>query len=413
MAQARKDNRGRALRKGESQRSADGRYVYTYTDPLGRRKFVYAMDLMTLREKEKKLMKDQLDGLDLYVQGRATINDTFDRYMATKYDLRETTRSNYLYCWDHFVRDDFGKKKLVDVKYSDVLQYYYYLLNEMDIELGTLDSVHCLLHPTFQLAVRDDIIRKNPTDGVMKEVSRKAGKNKGVRHALTVEQQRAFMNFIVDHPIYYRWWPMFTVLLGTGMRIGECLGLRWEDVDEKNNVISVNHSMVYYPVGEDRRSEKRISLPKTDAGIRTIPLLTVVKDALEIEREEQLLSTGLNQSVVDGMEGFIFQNRFGDVPNPQSVNKAIKRITSSYNATELVEAKKENREPIIIPDFSCHHLRHTFATRLCEAESNLKVIQAVMGHKNFETTMDIYAEATENKKQDSFQSLADKLDNIF
>ena len=191
------------------------------------------------------------------------------------------------------------------------------------------------------------------------------------------------------------------------------MGLRWEDVDEKNNVISVNHSMVYYPVGEDRRSEKRISLPKTDAGIRTIPLLTVVKDALEIEREEQLLSTGLNQAVVDGMEGFIFQNRFGDVPNPQSVNKAIKRITSSYNATELVEAKKENRDPIIIPDFSCHHLRHTFATRLCEAESNLKVIQAVMGHKNFETTMDIYAEATENKKQDSFQSLADKLDNIF
>lgn len=413
MAQARKDNKGRALRKGESQRSVDGRYVYTYTDPLGRRKFVYDTDLAKLREKEKKLMKDQLDGLDLYVQGRATINDTFDRYMATKYDLRETTRSNYLYCWDHFVRDDFGKKKLVDVKYSDVLQYYYYLLNEMDIELSTLDSVHCLLHPTFQLAVRDDIIRKNPTDGVMKEVSRKSGKNKGVRHALTVAQQRAFMDFIVDHPIYYRWWPIFTVFLGTGMRVGECLGLRWEDIDEKNNVISVNHSIVYYPIGEDRRSEKRISLPKTEAGIRTIPLLTVVKDALEIEREEQLLTTGLNQSVVDGMEGFIFQNRYGDVPNPQSINKAIKRITSSYNANEIVEAKKEHRDPVIIPDFSCHHLRHTFATRLCEAESNLKVIQSVMGHKNIETTMDIYAEATEEKKQDSFQSLADKLDNIF
>jgi len=413
MAQARKDNKGRALRKGESQRSVDGRYVYTYTDPLGRRKFVYDTDLAKLREKEKKLMKDQLDGLDLYVQGRATINDTFDRYMATKYDLRETTRSNYLYCWDHFVRDDFGKKKLVDVKYSDVLQYYYYLLNEMDIELSTLDSVHCLLHPTFQLAVRDDIIRKNPTDGVMKEVSRKSGKNKGVRHALTVAQQRAFMDFIVDHPIYFRWWPIFTVFLGTGMRVGECLGLRWEDIDEKNNVISVNHSIVYYPIGEDRRSEKRISLPKTEAGIRTIPLLTVVKDALEIEREEQLLTTGLNQSVVDGMEGFIFQNRYGDVPNPQSINKAIKRITSSYNANEIVEAKKEHRDPVIIPDFSCHHLRHTFATRLCEAESNLKVIQSVMGHKNIETTMDIYAEATEEKKQDSFQSLADKLDNIF
>lgn len=413
MAQARKDDKGRALRKCESQRSVDGRYVYTYTDPLGRRKFVYSMDLAKLREKEKKLMKDQLDGLDLYVQGKATINDTFDRYMATKYDLRDTTRSGYLYYWDHFVRETFGKKKLVDVKYSDVLQYYYYLLNEQDIELNTLDRVHCLLHPTFQLAVRDDIIRKNPTDGVMKEVSRKSGKNKGVRHALTVDEQRAFMNFIVNHPIYYRWWPIFTVLLGTGMRVGECLGLRWQDIDEKNNVISVNHSMVYYPIGDDRRCERRISLPKTEAGIRTIPLLGVVKDALEVEREEQMMTAGLNKSVIDGMDGFVFQNRYGDVPNPQSLNRAIKRITASYNAMEQVDAKKENRDPIIIPDFSCHHLRHTFATRLCEAESNLKVIQSVMGHRNIETTMDIYAEATEEKKQDSFQNLANKLDNIF
>lgn len=286
-------------------------------------------------------------------------------------------------------------------------------MNEQDIELNTLDRVHCLLHPTFQLAVRDDIIRKNPTDGVMKEVSRKSGKNKGVRHALTVDEQRAFMNFIVNHPIYYRWWPIFTVLLGTGMRVGECLGLRWQDIDEKNNVISVNHSMVYYPIGDDRRCERRISLPKTEAGIRTIPLLGVVKDALEVEREEQMMTAGLNKSVIDGMDGFVFQNRYGDVPNPQSLNRAIKRITASYNAMEQVDAKKENRDPIIIPDFSCHHLRHTFATRLCEAESNLKVIQSVMGHRNIETTMDIYAEATEEKKQDSFQNLANKLDNIF
>ena len=87
MANARKDTRGRALRKGESQRKSDGRYVYTYTDPLGRRKFIYSMDLMELREKEKKLMKDQLDGLDLYAAGKATVNDTFDRYMSTKFDL--------------------------------------------------------------------------------------------------------------------------------------------------------------------------------------------------------------------------------------------------------------------------------------------------------------------------------------
>lgn len=412
MAQARKDLRGRALKKGEIQRASDGRYVYTYTDPLGRRKYVYAQDLTTLREKEQKLMRDQLDGLDVYAAGKATINDTFDRYMATKYDLRESTRSNYLYTYDHFIRDDFGRKKIVDIKFSDVLHYYYYLLNEKDIALGTLDSIHCLLHPTFQLAVRDDIIRKNPSDGVKREISKKTGKNRGIRHALTIDQQRAYMEYIAGHPIFYHWWPIFTVLLGTGCRIGECLGLRWEDLDFDNRMISVNHCIVYYQEEESGKSVMKVSKPKTDAGIRTIPMLDVVKDAFEMEREEQE-ETGFNDQVIDGMTGFIFQNRYGDVPNPQAVNHTIKRIVSNYNAEEVLNAKKEKREPLIIPDFSCHHLRHTFATRLCEAETNLKVVQSVMGHRNIETTMDIYAEATDKKKRESFQDLADKLDNIF
>lgn len=108
MAKVRKDLRGRSLRKGEVQRSSDKRYMYTYTDPMGRRKFIYANDLAELREKEAKLMKDQLDGLDLYVAGKASVNDTFDRYMSTKYNLRESTKSSYLYTYDHYVRDTFG-----------------------------------------------------------------------------------------------------------------------------------------------------------------------------------------------------------------------------------------------------------------------------------------------------------------
>lgn len=409
MAKTRKDLRGRSLRKGEVQRASDKRYMYTYTDPLGRRKFIYANDLTQLREKEEKLLKDQLDGLDIYVAGKATLNETFDRYISTKYNLRESTRSSYLYTYDHYVRDTFGLKRIAEIKYSDVLQFYYHLLNQQGISLGTLDSVHCLLHPTFQLALRDEIIRKNPTDGVMKEISRESGKNRGVRHALTIEQQRCFMEYIANHPIYYHWWPMFTILLGTGCRIGEALGLRWQDLDFENRVISINHSLVYYPANGSNKCVLRVSLPKTDAGIRTIPMLDIVKDAFEMLYEEQK-ENGFNETEIDGMTGFIFCNRFGSVPNPQTVNHTIKRIANNYNADEVVRAKKEHRDPIILPNFSCHHLRHTFCTRLCENETNLKVIQSIMGHKNIETTLDIYAEATEKKKQESFENLATKLD---
>ena len=97
MATARKDFRGRVLRKGEVQRASDKRYMYCYTDPFGRRKYIYANDLVTLREKETRLTKNQLDGLDTYVAGYATVNFVFDRYISLKTNLRETTRSNYLY----------------------------------------------------------------------------------------------------------------------------------------------------------------------------------------------------------------------------------------------------------------------------------------------------------------------------
>ena len=124
MATTRKDLRGRTLRKGEMQRSSDKRYAYSYTDPLGRRKYIYANDLVILREKEARFTKDQMDGLDIYVAGKATVNFVFDRYMSLKTNLRQTTRSNYLYMYDRFIRDTFGKEKIAEIRYSDVLQFY-------------------------------------------------------------------------------------------------------------------------------------------------------------------------------------------------------------------------------------------------------------------------------------------------
>lgn len=132
-------------------------------------------------------------------------------------------------------------------------------------------------------------------------------------------------------------------------------------------------------------------------------------DALQMELDDQK-EHGFNETVIDGMKGFIFMNRFGNIHNPQAVNRAIKRIYEAHNAEEVVKAAKQHREPVIIPHFSCHHLRHTFCSRFCENETNLKVIQSIMGHANIETTMDIYAEVTDTKKQEAIQNLAHNLD---
>ncbi len=410
MAKARKDNKGRALRPGECQRASDLMYYYTYTDPFGNRKYVYSKDLMQLREKEKQLTKDQLDGLDVYAAGNADLNFLFDRYISTKSELRRTTYTNYVYMYDRFIRNIIGKKKIVDFKYSDMIYFYNYLINEKELQVNTLETIHTVLHPTFQLAVRDNLIRTNPTDGVMAQIKKKSGRTHNIRHALTLEQQRAFIQYTKESPVYNHWATLFIVLLGTGCRIGEVIGLRWEDINMETRMININHAATYYPRrGDTYKCEFAISLPKTDAGIRTIPMLKEVYEAFQEEYDFQK-ENGFCEVKLDGMSGFIFFNRFGNLHNPQAVNRSIKRIYEAYNTEEILKAKKERREAIIVPHFSCHHLRHTFCTRFCENETNVKVIQAVMGHANIETTLDIYAEVTEAKKQESFENLSKNLD---
>lgn len=407
----RKDGKGRVLRKGEHYRKVDGRYSYTYRDPLGKERAVYAHSLTELREKEDELTRDQLDGIDSYVAGSADVNYLFDRYISTKTELRSTTYSNYVYTWNHFIRDTFGKKKIKDVKYSDVLYFYTDLIQDKGLEVNTLESVNTVLRPAFQLAVRDDIIRKNPVDGAFAEVKKRNGGSRKTRRALTVEQQRAFIGYVAENPFFYQWYPLFVTLLGTGCRIGEIVGLRWDDVDLDKRMIHIDHNLTYYPRADDTfRCEFRVSEPKTEAGIRDIPMMGPVYDVLmsELERQKE---EGFCEEVVDGMTNFIFTNRFGMPHNPNAVNRAIKRIVDAHNSEEEVKAKKERREPVMIPKFSCHIFRHTFASRFCEHEDNIKVIQEVMGHADVSTTMNIYAEVNDaSVKREALDKLAKNMD---
>lgn len=406
MATARKDNKGRVLRKGESQRSQDNRYVYTYTDPMGRRSYIYATTLQELRKKEDKLIRDQLDGLDLYVAGKADLNFVVDRYMATKNNLASSTYANYRYMYDRFCKDSIGKRKAAEIKYSDVLHFYLHLIDS-GIKVKTLESLHCVLHPAFDLAVRDEIIRKNPSDGVISEIKKRQGRKQKVQRALTIEQQTELIDYITDHPLYDYWKPLFTVLLGTGCRIGEICGLRWQDVDMEARVIDINHSMTYFRRGKEApyTFEFKFEPPKTKAGIRKIPMLDDVYNVLKKLYDSQK-KTGISPLVVDGATGFIFINKAGTLYKHSAIDHAIRRIVNTHNAEEVVEAKKEHREPVLLPFFSCHTFRHTFCTRFCENETNIKVIQSVMGHADINTTMDIYAEVTETKKKESMENLS-------
>ena len=108
---ARKDSRGYALKKGESQRK-DGRYVFRYTTIRGEQKAVYAKELSELRKKEVKIRRAIEDGLDPDRAERITLNELFDEYISQKYDLKQSTLTNYKYMYNHYVRVDFGKRRI-------------------------------------------------------------------------------------------------------------------------------------------------------------------------------------------------------------------------------------------------------------------------------------------------------------
>lgn len=200
---------------------------------------------------------------------------------------------------------------------------------------------------------------------------------------------------------------VLTIMLGTGCRIGEVLGLRWQDVDFKNRTISINHNLVYR-VQEDGTCTNHVNSPKTKAGIRIIPMLDEVFDAFLEEYQYQKV-IGFCTDEIDGYSGFVFCTGDGKVYLPNAINSTIRSICADYNKEEESKAKEENRDPVLLPKFSCHILRHTFCTRFCENETNLKVIQEIMGHADISTTMDVYAEATQEKKKESMTSLQSAL----
>lgn len=209
-----------------------------------------------------------------------------------------------------------------------------------------------------------------------------------------------FMRYLERSPKYRHWLNILTVLLGTGMRINECLGLTWSECNFRTNTIVITHTLNYRKQEDGHCRHYVEFIPKTPAGFRTIPIFDEVRAAL-LEEKEYQDRNGTAGTVIDGVSGWVFTNRYGTVFKEKSINDAIERIYKAYNASEKETAKKEGREAFLLPHFTCHQLRHTFCTRLVEVEPRAKIVQSIMGHANISTTMDVYAEVEERAKKEA------------
>ena len=399
----RKDKKNRVLKEGEYQRSC-GTYEFKWRDKSGGRHSISAVTLEELREKELDVLRDVLDGVKAD-KNNLTINDLYNSWVQLKRGLKDNTFSNYKYMYTMFVEPDFGKRKIVDLKRSDIRSFYNYLADERHVQINTIDCIHTVLHQVLELGVEDDYLRYNPSDNALKELKKARNFESTKRRALTVPEQELFEAYLSRQGQYHRWYPIFIIMLWTGMRVGEVTGLRWCDIDLEDDTISVNHTLVYYDKRNVERCTFAINTPKTAAGERIIPMLPKVKEAFLMEKQYQEECGLESRAVVDGYRDFIFINRFGNVQHQGTLNKALSRIVRDCNF-EILD-KPHKKDTVILPKFSNHSLRHTFTTRMCEAGVNLKVMQEILGHADAETTMDIYAEATKELKKSELDSFAE------
>ena len=159
MSEKRRDNKGRVLKDGESQRK-NGTYDYRYTDIHKKRRCIYAKTLAELRRKESDIQRDLADGVD-YAAGEITVAELVDRYIKLKRGLKQNSMRAYSSAVNRVHAAPFGQLKIRTVKLSDA-KGWFVDLHDSGIKQNTISVLQSVVRPAFEMAVDDDIIRKKP-----------------------------------------------------------------------------------------------------------------------------------------------------------------------------------------------------------------------------------------------------------
>lgn len=415
----RRDKKGRVLRSGESQRS-DGRYMYRYVDSFGKRRYIYSWKLVatdvpprdrredrSLREMESDIEADLRSGLDTRAAQSTTFDTVFHKFVSIRKDLRATTLSQYQDLYERHVKPELGHRLISAITGSDLLTLFESCVYNKGMTIASVRNLRSVVTQVFDLAVDDHVILENPCAWAFKRLSKTVKDTSKKRDGLSEEEQDIFLKEAYADENQLPLALMITVLLGTGMRIGECLGLQWSDVDFKNSVIHIRHNVVYRNF-DGEGYEFRVNEPKTTAGARDIPMMADVEHALLRFRQDQL-QRDLPDFRIDGYDDFVFRISNGRLPSSDLVNIHFRQIVNRYNKRESKAALEEKRDPVLLPNISCHILRHTFATRMCELGANPKFVQAIMGHASFDLTMDVYTTATPKFQRQELDRLDGKI----
>lgn len=379
----RKDNKGRLLKTGESQRK-DGRYAYKYQDKSGKSKFLYSWRLTdtdpipkgkrfcrSLRDLERDLQRDLMDGIDSSGK-KMLLWQLYEKHNALKPNVRQSTETGRKYLMDILKSDTLGNMPIESIKPSDTKEWAI-RMKKNGYSYQTINNHKRSLKACFYTAINDDLVRKNPFNWNLSDVLEDDTIHKT---ALTDEQVNALLSFLQIDDVYKKYYNAIVVLLYTGLRISELCGLTVSDIDFEQGFIRVNHQINY------DKGKYSINEPKTDSGIREIPMIKIVREALQ----DEIKNRGEIQNVnIDGYSDFVFLNQKGYPMYATAYSSTFPNMIKKYN-----KYHKGDELPLITP----HTLRHTFCTNMANKKITPNTLQYIMGHKNITMTLGYYTHGT-------------------
>lgn len=404
MAQKKKDKRNRKLEPGITQR-ADGTYCFRQRLKGEKPICVYAKTLEEIRAKKKEIEENR--GRNVRANsGDMLLDELAKEYFDEKMSIRDTTKTQYAVSYKTKISPYLGGRKINSLQNSDFAQLFK-KLSALNLKYKSMEQIKIVATQIMKWGVVNEYIKDYSCVANGWSIFRDRREPVKIEkvHALTTEEQTAVMRFLASDDKYKKIHLIFTVLLGTGMRCGECFALTWDDVNFESEEINVDKTLVY--CNSNGKYEFSLNEPKTESGTRIIPMFPQVKAALLELKNEEIFPPC--KTIINGVSGFVFSNYKQEVYIPYNLNTRIKEIVNLCNEEELILAKKENRPPLQVKPFSLHCLRHTFATNYCQLEPNPKTVQAVLGHSDISITFNLYVDAKKENIKESFRTLAEKM----
>ena len=396
MSGKRRDNKNRILRTGESQRS-DGKYMYRYVDANGKTQCLYSWKLVktdilpagkkdngALRELEKKVQRDLDD--EIIPEGDGfTVLSLVKKYISQKTGVKNTTRAGYGTVVNLLTVDPFGNKRIDKVKLSDAKAWLIKLQQEKQKSYSTIHTIRGVVRPAFQMAVDDDILRKNPFEFQLATV---LVNDSVTREAITRKEERTFLEFIKNDTHYSKYYDGMYVLFKTGMRISEFTGLTLSELDMKNRTINIDHQL------QKTGTLVYIDTTKTYAGKRVIPMTDGVYEAFK-----NILAARPKfkvEPMIDGYSGFLWFDKDGKPMVAMHWEKYFKHAVDRYNSIYRVQ----------LPKITPHVCRHTYCSNMAKSGMNPKVLQYLMGHSDISVTLNTYTHLKLDDAKEEMEKLA-------